>query len=140
MTVTAPRLTLILAAACLIGFGVLIQMAVGHRLGVGAGQATEMVAMAAYAAAIIFLLAPLGRARALLAGGLAVILMAWAVHLNARLSANLENQFGGNVIPAHRILINTVIIGPALGIVVGIVTGLVARSGRIRWTPKTPVA
>ena len=51
MTVTAPRLTLILAAACLIGFGVLIQMAIGHRLGVGAGQATEMVAMAAYAAA-----------------------------------------------------------------------------------------
>jgi hypothetical protein len=140
MTLTAPRLTLILAAACMIGFGVLIQMALGHRLGVNAGQTTEVLAMASYAGAIILLLAPLGRARALMAGGLAIILMAWAVHLNARLSANLENQFGGNVIAAHRILINTIIIGPCLGIVVGIATAVIARSGRIQWTPKMPVA
>lgn len=137
MTLTAPRSTLVLAAACLIGFGVLVQMAVGHRLGVAAGQATEAVAMLAYAVAVILLLAPLGQGRALVAGALGIVLMAWAIHLNARLSANLENQFGGNVVVAHRVFINTVFVGPALGVVVGIVTGLLARSGRIRWARKT---
>jgi hypothetical protein len=140
MTVTAPRRTLVLVAACLIGFGVFIQIAVGFRFGQQAGQATEVVAMAAYTLAIVLLFAPLGRARTLMAGALAFILMAWAVHLNARLSADLENQFGGQVIAAHRVMIATLFIGPALGLVVGGITALCARFERVRWSPRTPSA
>ena len=140
MILTAPRSTLTLAALCLIGLGVLAQWLLGYRVSEGSAQAMEVVALILYGAAIALMLAPLGRGKALIAGALAFILMAWAVHLNARLSAFLETMAGGDVIAAHRILLATLFIGPFAGLITGVVTGLLARSERIRWTPKTPVS
>jgi hypothetical protein len=140
MTLTAPRPTLILAAACLIGLGVLLQLGLGYRVSQGSAHAMEFLALVLYGAAIVLLLAPLGRSKALIAGALAFILMAWAVHLNARLSAFLELQAGGQVIAAHRILLHTLFVGPFAGLITGVVTGLIARFERIRWTPRQPVS
>lgn len=137
MILTAPRRTLSLAAVGLVVLGVAVQWAFGYRVSEGSAQVMEALALLFYAAAAVLLMAPLGRRHALMASGLAFILMAWAVHLNARLSAYLETEAGGDVIAAHRIFLATLIAGPALGLVVGIVTGLLARFERIRWTPKT---
>lgn len=138
MTLTAPRPTLTLAAVCLIGAGVLIQLGLGYRISEASAQVVEFLGLILYGAAIVLLLAPLGRGKALLAGALAFILMAWAVHLNARLSAFLETQAGGDVIAAHRVLLATLFIGPFAGLITGVVTGLAARFERIRWTPRQP--
>jgi hypothetical protein len=140
MTVTAPRRILIFYAAGLIALGLVVQYALGFRFGPVAAQATEAFAMVAYACGIFLLAAPIGRTRALMAGALGFILMAWAVHLNAHLSARLETLFGGQVVAAHRVLLATVFVGPILGLIVGVITGLLARSERIRWTPKTPAS
>lgn len=140
MILTAPRSTLTLAALCLIGLGVLAQWLLGYRVSEGSAAAMEVLALILYGAAIVLMLAPLGRGKALIAGALAFILMAWAVHLNARLSAFLETMAGGDVIAAHRILLATLFVGPFAGLITGVVTGLVARAERIRWTPKTPVS
>jgi len=137
MILTAPRSTLTLAALCLIGLGVLAQWLLGYRISEGSAQAMEVLALILYGAAIVLMLAPLGRGKALIAGALAFILMAWAVHLNARLSAFLETMAGGDVIAAHRILLATLFVGPFAGLITGVVTGLIARAERIRWTPKT---
>lgn len=138
MILTAPRRTLTLAAVCLAGLAVLAQWLLGYRISAGSAHAMEALALILYGAAIVLLLAPLGRGKAMVAGALGFILMAWAVHLNARLSAWLEIEAGGQVIAAHRILLATVFVGPAAGLVTGVVTGLLARFERIRWTPKTP--
>ena len=140
MILTAPRPTLTLAAFCLIGTGILAQWLLGYRVSEGSAQAMEFIALVLYGAAIALLLAPLGRNKALVAGALAFILMAWAVHLNARLSVLLETMAGGDVIGAHRILLATLFIGPFAGLITGVATGLLARFERIRWTPRQPVS
>lgn len=137
MIVTAPRRTLTLAAFCLVGLGILAQWLLGYRISDASAQVFEVLALILYGAAIALLLAPLGRSKTLVAGALAFILMAWAVHLNARLSSFLEVEAGGDVIAAHRILLATLFIGPFAGLITGVVTGLLARFERIRWTPKT---
>lgn len=138
MILTAPRRILTLAAFCLAGLAILAQWLLGYRLSAGSAHAMEVLALVLYGAAIVLLLAPLGRGKALMAGALGFILMAWAVHLNARLSAWLEIEAGSQVIAAHRVLLATLFVGPAAGLVTGIVTGLLARFERIRWTPKIP--
>jgi len=140
MILTAPRPTLTLAAVCLVGLGVLAQWLLGYRVSAGSAQVMEALALILYGAAIVLLLAPLGRSKALIAGALAFILMAWAVHLNARLSAFLQIEAGGQVIAAHRILLATLFVGPFAGIITGVVTGLIARFERIRWTPRQPAS
>ncbi|HEY0927694.1 hypothetical protein [Brevundimonas sp.] len=136
MQIVAPRRTLTLAAACLIGAGVLIQWLLGYRLNPGSAPLVEIVALILYAAAIILMVVPQGRGRPLMAAGLGFILMAWAVHLNARLSVFLETEAGGDVIGAHRILLATLFAGPFAGLIVGVIAGLLVRGDRIRFTPK----
>lgn len=140
MILTASRRTLTLTALGLILLAVGAQWAFGYRISQGSAQAMEALALLLYAVAVVLLFAPLGRRHALVAGGLAFIVIAWAVHLNARLSAFLEIQAGGDVIVAHRVFLATLIVGPALGLLVGVVTGLTARFERIRWAPKTPAS
>lgn len=136
MQIVAPRLTLTLAAACLIGAGVLIQWMLGYSLNAGSAPLVEIVALVLYGAAIILMVVPQGRGRPLMAAGLGFILMAWAVHLNARLSVFLETQSGGDVIAAHRIVLATLFAGPFAGLIVGVISGLLVRGERIRFTPK----
>ncbi|MDQ8028361.1 MAG: hypothetical protein REJ23_06515 [Brevundimonas sp.] len=136
MQIVAHRRTLTLAAACLIGAGVLIQWLLGYGLNPGSAPAVEIVGLILYAAAIILMVVPQGRGRPLMAAGLGFILMCWAVHLNARLSVFLETQAGGDVIAAHRILLATLFAAPFAGLIVGVVSGLLVRADRIRFAPK----
>lgn len=142
MRVIAPRRTLILAAAGLIVLGVVVQYALGYRFGGSAGQATEALALLFYAIAIVLIVAPLGRARALMSGGLAFILTAWAVHLNTKFSTTLHEDFAGGVaaLSQQKLLLATLFLGPLLGLIVAVATILLARSGRVAWTPKTPAS
>jgi hypothetical protein len=136
MQIVAPRRTLTLAAACLIGVGVLIQWLLGYRLNPGSAPLVEIVALVLYGAAIILMVAPQARGRPLMGAGLGFILMCWAVHLNARLSVFLETEAGGDVIGAHRILLATLFAAPFAGLIVGVICGLLVRAGRIRFAPK----
>lgn len=136
MQIVAPRRTLILAAACLIGAGVLLQWLLGYRLNAGSAPMVEIVALVLYGVAIILMTVPQGRGRPLMAGGLAFILMCWAVHLNARLSVFLETEAGGHVIAAHRILLATLFAAPLCGLIVGVIAGILVRGDRIRFTHK----
>lgn len=138
MRFEAPRPILTAAAGGLVLLALGLQLAFGFRLGQSAGGVTEMLAWLLYAIAIVLLLAPFGRARAVLAGALGFMVMAWAVHLNARFGASLDTQFGADSgLSAHRVLIATLFIGPALGLVVGVATGLLARLELIRWRGRT---
>ncbi|RZJ28721.1 MAG: hypothetical protein EON85_08400 [Brevundimonas sp.] len=136
MQIVAPRRTLTLAAACLIGAGVLLQWLLGYRLNAGSAPVVEVAALVLYGVAILLMVVPQGRGRPLMAAGLGFILMAWAVHLNARLSVFLETEAGGDVIGAHRILLATLIAGPFAGLILGVIAGLLVRFDRIRFTPK----
>ncbi|WP_420478175.1 hypothetical protein [Brevundimonas sp. FT23028] len=136
MQIVAPRRTLTLAAACLIGAGVLIQWLLGYRLNAGSAPMVEIVALVLYGAAIVLMTVPQGRGRPLMAAGLGFILMCWAVHLNARLSVFLETEAGGQVIAAHRILLATLFAAPLCGLIVGVIAGVLVRGDRIRFTPK----
>ncbi|RZJ46062.1 MAG: hypothetical protein EON87_06020 [Brevundimonas sp.] len=136
MILTAPRSVLTLAAACLIGAGVLIQWLLGYRLNAGSAPLVEVGALVLYGAAIILMVVPQGRGRPLLAAGLGFILMCWAVHLNARLSVFLETDAGGTVNADHRILLASLFAAPFAGLIVGVIAGLLVRGDRIRWTPK----
>lgn len=136
MQIVAPRRTLTLAAACLIGAGVLIQWLLGYRLNAGSAPMVEILALVLYGAAIVLMTVPQGRGRPLMAAGLGFILMCWAVHLNARLSVFLETEAGGRVIAAHRILLATLFAAPLCGLIVGVIAGVLVRGDRIRFTPK----
>ncbi|WP_420471757.1 hypothetical protein [Brevundimonas sp. FT23042] len=136
MQIVAPRRTLTLAAACLIGAGVLIQWLLGYRLNAGSAPMVEILALVLYGAAIVLMTVPQGRGRPLMAAGLGFILMCWAVHLNARLSVFLETEAGGQVIAAHRILLATLFAAPLCGLIVGVIAGVLVRGDRIRFTPK----
>lgn len=138
MRFEAPRPTLTLAAGGVILLALALQLALGHQFGEGAGTATEIAAWVLYAVAIVLLLAPFGRPRALLAGALGFMMMAWAVHLNARFSTHLDTQFGGAYAwSAQRVAVMTLFIGPVLGLIVGALTGLLARWEVIRWRGRT---
>jgi len=137
MTLTAPRKALVGSAVALAALCLLAQWAVGFRVSEGAGQLLELLSVAGYAVAAILLLAPLGRARALMAGAVALVLMAWAVHLNARYATALDLRFGGaSSWGGHRVLIATLFVGPLAGLVTGIVTFVLARLELVRWTGK----
>lgn len=138
MRFEAPRPTLTLAAGGVILLALVLQLALGHQFGEGAGMAAEIAAWGLYAVAVVLLLAPFGRPRALLAGLLGFMMMAWAVHLNARFSTYLDAQFGGaQALSAQRVAVMTLFIGPVLGLIVGVVTGLLARLEVIRWRGRT---
>jgi|GEM_PF-1537886 len=138
MRFEAPRPTLTLTAGGVILLALALQLALGHQFGQGAGMATEIAAWVLYAVAIVLLLAPFGRPRALLAGALGFMMMAWAVHLNARFSTHLDTQFGGAYAwSAQRVAVMTLFIGPVLGLIVGAITGLLARLEVIRWRGRT---
>lgn len=138
MSLIAPRRTLTLVAVILVGLGVLIQLAFGHRFGAAAGNLTEMLAWPAYAGAIVLMLAPMGRRRVLLVGMMGLLVMAWAVHLNARFSTTLDGVWGlPNPQAGAHVAIATLFIGPALGLIVGLTTGLLARSQRLRWAGRS---
>ena len=139
MILIAPRRTLTFAAVGLVVLALAVQWALGFRLGSAAGAATEVLAWLLYAGAVLLLVVPLGRARALIVGALGFMLMAWAVHLNARFSTTLLSEYVGGLVNA-RVMIATILYGPALGLIVGITAGLLARFELIRWTPKSPVS
>ncbi|WP_439472718.1 hypothetical protein [Brevundimonas sp.] len=136
MQIVAHRRTLTLAAACLIGAGVLIQWLLGYRLNAGSAPMVEIGALVLYGVAILLMAVPQGRGRPLMAAGLGFILMCWAVHLNARLSVFLETEAGGHVIAAHRILLATLFAAPLCGLIVGAIAGILVRGDRIRFAPK----
>jgi hypothetical protein len=137
MQIVAPRRLLTLAAACLIGAGVLIQWFFGFRSGEARGEVTEWLAYGLYAVALVLALVPLGRRHAWVAGGLGFILMAWAVHLNARYSTYLDQLSGGPYAwSGTRVLVATIFVGPMIGVVVGLLVGILARLEVVRFTPK----
>lgn len=138
MRFEAPRPILTAAAGGLVLLALVLQLALGFQFGEAAGAATEMLAWLLFAVAITLLLAPFGRPRALLAGALGFMMMAWAVHLNARFSTTLDVRLGGaHGWSAQRVALMTLFVGPVLGLVVGAVTGLLARFEVIRWRGRT---
>lgn len=117
--------------AFLVGLALGWQALAGFRISEEAGQAAEMLAWLLYAVAIVLVCVRLGRQRALVAGLLAMILMFVAVDLNTRWATTLDTRYGGAYAwSGLRQMAATYFIGPATGIVVGLVTGLYARFGR----------
>lgn len=138
MRIEAPRPILTFSAIGLAVLALCLQLIAGAFLGLGALAAAEWLAWGLYACAAVLLLAPLGRARAFLVGALAFMLTAWAVHLNARFSSHLAIQFGAAPLgAAQHVALTTLFIAPLVGLIVGVVTGLMARAETIRWRGRT---
>lgn len=138
MRIEAPRPILTFSAIGLAVLALCLQLIAGAFLGLQALAAAEWLAWLLYACAALLLLVPLGRTRAVLVGALAFMLTAWAVHLNARFSSHLSVQFGAAALgAAQRVALTTLFIAPLVGLVVGVVTGLMARAETIRWRGRT---
>lgn len=138
MRIEAPRPILLFAAAGLVLLALALQLIAAAYLGEGALATAEPAAWLLFAVVVQLLLAPLGRGRALLVGALGFILMAWAVHLNARYSTHLDVLFGGaHAWSAQRVAVLTLFVGPALGLIVGGLAAVLARREAIRWRGRT---
>ena len=137
MRLIASRPQLTIAAAAIVALFVALQWAFGFRVSESAGRTLELAAAFAYGGVAILLLAPLGRARALMAAGLAFILVAWSVHLNTRYAVGLASGVGGLAPTDHaRVVIATLLVGPFAGLLTAIATFVLARREMIRWSGK----
>lgn len=138
MVLTAPRSILIQLAFCFVMLGITLQGVWGFRLSDEAGRTAEMAAWLLYAFAVVLLLAPMGRARALQVALFGFILMTSAVYLNTHWVTALDVRHGGAYAwSGTRIAVLTMVLGPCAGLIVGVITGLLARFERIRWTKTT---
>ncbi|RZJ44158.1 MAG: hypothetical protein EON86_03905 [Brevundimonas sp.] len=119
--------------ALLVGVALAWQALAGFRISGEAGRAAEVMAWLMYAVAIVLFLKRLDRKRALMAGGLALVLMFVAIDLNTRWVTMLDLRYGGSYSwSGMRQAAATYFIGPLAGIVVGILTGLLVGFGRRR--------